>query len=523
MENQFSNLGVQENIVNSIEKMGFLAPTEVQEKVIPKILKGEDLIVLSKTGSGKTGAFGIPIIQKVDPEAKNPQALILTPTRELAVQVDSDLKLMSKQVKCSTAAVYGQHNMNVEIQALQKGVSILTGTPGRVHDHIRQGNFKTSGIRYLVLDEADRMLDMGFIDQVVRIIKALPKDRVTLLFSATMPPEIQNICKTHMKNPEAVEIASETKTVDAIEQVYYRVVVNEKRKQLDRVLKVEQPETCMIFCNTRATVDRVQKFLMEKGYTADSLHGANSQSSRLRTINNFKKGCYQILVATDVAARGIHVEDLSLVINYDVPLEKDSYVHRIGRTGRAGQMGKAISLVTSDEIMSLYEIEEHVGALIEEIELPTDEALREAIEKAAQKPKKQRPAPIGGPTVKKQESGKSGSPKTAGKPRTDFKPKTEGKLKEDNKPKTDAKPKTDIKTSQPSRNQPQKSAFEKPIKEKDKLEKPVHRNIEEQAVKNRVIVERVVPETVKEIHTPAVETAKMGILQKVKSWLNRKK
>lgn len=518
MEKLFSTLGVKDAIVKSLEAMGFVAPTEVQEKVIPQILKGQDLIVLSKTGSGKTGAFGIPLIQMVDPEGKGPQALILTPTRELAVQVDSDLKQMAKQVKCHTTAVYGQHNMNVEIQALQKGVSILTGTPGRVHDHIRQGNLKTSEIRYLVLDEADRMLDMGFIDQVERIIRALPKNRVTLLFSATMPPEIQKICKTHMKEPEAIEIASETKTVDAIEQLYYRVAVNEKRKQLHRILKFEDPETCMIFCNTRATVDRVQQFLTEKGYTADSLHGANTQSSRLRTINNFKKGCYQILVATDVAARGIHIEDLSLVINYDVPLEKDSYVHRIGRTGRAGQLGKAISLVTSDEIMSLYEIEEHVGALIEEVELPTEEQLKEALEKKAQKPPRQRPAPVGGPTVKIKEGGKTGPKKGTGQKPVPKKPVHDKAIQE-----------------KPVR---EKRTYDKPMGEKPVHEKPVPKKIEPRPEQHKPVHSKPIQpkehhlrENVAEVLQgkapvlPKAEEKKQpatGLLQKFKNWIIRK-
>lgn len=503
MENQFSVLGVSDAIVKSLDSMGFVAPTEVQEKVIPQILNGQDLIVLSKTGSGKTGAFGIPLIQMVDVEGKGPQALILTPTRELAVQVDSDLKLMSKQVKCHTTAVYGQHNMNVEIQALGKGVSILTGTPGRVLDHIRQGNLKTSAIKYLVLDEADRMLDMGFIDQVEKIIKNLPKNRVTLLFSATMPPEIQKICKSHMKDPQSVEIASETKTVDAIEQIYYRVVPNEKRKQLDRIIKVENPDTCMIFCNTRATVDRVQLFLKDKGYTVDSLHGANSQSSRLRTINNFKKGCYQILVATDVAARGIHVEDLSLVINYDVPLEKDSYVHRIGRTGRAGQMGKAISLVTSDEIMSLYEIEEHVGSLIEEVELPTEEQFKAAVEQLSQQGPKHRPVPIGGPTVKKQEFAK-GTPKKPGAPKSGGSKVPHEKLHQDKphheKPKYE-KPKYE------------KPKYDKPHYEKPKYEKPAPEKL------------TGVGAAIKEPIPTVVETQKqpqVTLFQKFKNWFIRK-
>lgn len=373
MEKSFKSIGVAESIIKAIDAMGFTEPTVVQEKAIPHILAKEDLIVMSKTGSGKTGAFGIPIIQSVDPSNPHgPQALILTPTRELAVQVDSDLKQMAKHSHVKTTAVYGQHNINSEIEALKKGITILTGTPGRVQDHIKQGTLVTHQIRFLVLDEADRMLDMGFIDQVVRIIKSLPKNRVTLLFSATMPPEIQKICQAYMNQPSTIEISSDTKTVDSIEQRYYRVQPNEKRTQLHRILAARQPESCMVFCNTRIAVDKVTAFLEQKGYTAEALHGANSQSSRLRVINGFKNSSFQVLVATDVAARGIHIDDLALVINYDVPVEKDSYVHRIGRTGRAGNGGHAVSLVTSDEIMSLYDIEEHVGVLIEEDELPAD-------------------------------------------------------------------------------------------------------------------------------------------------------
>ena len=385
MDHNFNALGISSSIIQAIEEMGFASPTEVQYRAIPHILKGEDLIVMSKTGSGKTGAFGIPILQTLDTSGFGPQALILTPTRELAVQVDSDLRLMSKHLALSTMVVYGQHNMNVEIQGLKKGSMILTGTPGRVFDHIRQGNFITKNIKFLVLDEADRMLDMGFIDQVVRIIKTLPKNRVTLLFSATMPAEIQKICKEYMKQPTTIELESDTKTVDTIKQVYYRVDHNDKRTQLDRILNVEQPDSCMIFCNTRAAVDKVNAFLLRKGYTSDALHGANTQSSRMRTIQQFKNGAFQILVATDVAARGIHIEDLSLVINYDLPVEKDSYVHRIGRTGRAGNGGRAITLVGNDELMSLYDIEEHVGTLIEEEDLPSDAYVLECIQKASGK------------------------------------------------------------------------------------------------------------------------------------------
>jgi len=377
MKNSFNDLGITPPILKAIEEMGFETPTEVQSQAIPHILNKEDLIVMSKTGSGKTAVFGVSMLQMTDPGAVEPQGLILTPTRELAVQIDSDIKQMSKYLKHKTTAVYGQHNMNVEIQALNKGVSIVTGTPGRVYDHIRHGNLNTKKVRFLVLDEADRMLDMGFLDQVVRIIKTIPKDRVTLLFSATMPSEMRKICREYMKHPVTIEIESQTKTVDTTQQVYYRVERNEKNVQLNHLLLVEQPESCIIFCNTRIAVDKVHSFLSRKGYASEALHGDIAQSRRLKTIQQFKQGEFHLLVATDVAARGIHIDSLSLVINYDVPTDKDSYVHRIGRTGRAGNVGRAITLVTGEDIMSLYEIEEHIGAMIAEEELPTEAVFNE--------------------------------------------------------------------------------------------------------------------------------------------------
>jgi superfamily II DNA/RNA helicase len=286
--------------------------------------------------------------------------------------------------------------MNTEILALNKGASIISGTPGRVYDHIRRGNLKTKNIRFLVLDEADRMLDMGFLDQVVEIVKTIPRDRVTLLFSATIPSEIRRICRDYMKNPVTIEIESQTKTVDTTQQVYYRVKNNEKNLQLNRLLMIERPESCMIFCNTRIAVDRVQSFLSRKGYATQALHGDIPQAKRMKTIQQFKQGEFNVLVATDVAARGIHIDGLSLVINYDVPFEKDGYVHRIGRTGRAGNDGRAITLVTGEDIMSLYAIEEHIGAMILEEELPTEAVFNEhraEAEKWIQSKAPKRPVP----------------------------------------------------------------------------------------------------------------------------------
>lgn len=377
MNSTFDSLGISSPILKAIEEMGFEVPTEVQSQAIPHILNKEDLIIRSKTGSGKTAVFGVPMLQLTDPKAPGPQGLILTPTRELAVQVDNDLKMMSKHLQHKTAAVYGRHSMEVEIQSLKKGVSIVTGTPGRVFDHITHHNLITKNIRFLVLDEADRMLDMGFLDQVVRIIQTLPQNRVTLLCSATIPPEVKRICRDYMKHPVTIEIESETKTVDTTDQEYYRVERNQKNTNLNRLLLSKQPDSCMIFCNTRVTVDKVHAFLARKGYACHPLHGDIPQPRRLKTIQQFKQGDFNILVATDVAARGIHVDGLSLVINYDVPLEKDGYIHRIGRTGRAGQGGSAITLVTSDDIMSLYEIEEHIGVMIPEVDLPSESFFHE--------------------------------------------------------------------------------------------------------------------------------------------------
>ena len=381
MENQFMELGLNEALLNAVKAMGFETPTEVQRRAIPFILDNRDVIVRSKTGSGKTGAFSLPILHRIQ---SGELALILTPTRELALQIDADIALMKKFMDTRTTVVYGQHNMNKETEELVDA-QIITGTPGRVWDHIQQGNIDVKRIKYMVLDEADRMLDMGFFDQVVRIVKKTPEDRATMLFSATMPPEISKLAKRYMQSPEIIEIISETKTVDTIKQSYFRIERDEKQAVLDRVLKFYQPDSCMIFCNTRIAVDKVDVFLKRKGYHSDALHGANTQNSRTRTLQRFKKGDRQILVATDVAARGLHVEDLSLVINYDVPNDKDNYIHRIGRTGRAGNGGIAISFVTKDEIMSLYEIEEHVGVLIDDEEPPTEEMANQAVEASESK------------------------------------------------------------------------------------------------------------------------------------------
>lgn len=409
MENQFNLFNLSNEIIKALHEMGYEAPTQVQAEAIPMALENKDLIVVSKTGSGKTAAFGVPMIEKIQKGRTKPQALVMAPTRELAVQVDQEIRNIAKYKHIRSTVIYGGHSMVTEVEKLEKGVELVVGTPGRIYDHMKQGNLDLSDVKFLVLDEADRMLDMGFLDQVQRIVKEIPRDRVTMLFSATMPEEIQSLCHHYMRNPQKIEIESDTKTVDAITQYYYKLQPNEKRFQLDRILRMEQPESCMVFCNTRMTVDRVNIFLNEKGYTSKALHGANSQSSRMHSIQQFKKGGFEILVATDVAARGLHVDDLSLVINYDVPQDKDNYIHRIGRTGRAGQGGKALSLVTKDDQYTLYEIEEHIGTLIEELPLPTDEDLKD-------KPKKVPPKPSQAPAKPSATQTKSSATQTKSRP-----------------------------------------------------------------------------------------------------------
>ncbi len=369
MNNTFEQFELSKEVNRALAEIGFETPTPVQLESIADVKNGVDLIVRAKTGSGKTAAFGVPIVDSITSSAA-PKALILTPTRELAIQVNSDIKSFAKYKKLTAEAVYGQHNIETEIKYLTKGVDIVTGTPGRVLDHLERRTLYPNEIQYLVLDEADRMLDMGFIDQVMAIVEQIPKDRQTLLFSATMPFEIQTLAWQHMKDPKTIEIESETKTVDLIAQGYFRVAHNEKRKRLNQIIRSKKPASCIVFCNTRRMVDRVSEFLTQRGFAAEPLHGALTQARRLKTINKFKDSKFKVLVATDVAARGIHVDDLDMVINYDLPVEKDAYIHRIGRTGRAGNGGVAYSLVTPDDLMTLYEIEEHIGALIEELPLP---------------------------------------------------------------------------------------------------------------------------------------------------------
>jgi ATP-dependent RNA helicase DeaD len=372
-ELNFRSLGIREDIIKSLEKLGYEKPTEVQEKAVPRVLEGKDIIVKSQTGSGKTAAFGIPVCEKIEVEKREPQALVLVPTRELAVQVKEDITNIGRLKKIRCAAVFGKQPMAMQERELRQRVHIVVGTPGRTLDHIERGNLKLEEIKYLILDEADEMLNMGFIEQVESVIKGISKNRITMLFSATMPEKIQNLCAQYMIEPISIEINPEKTTTEEIEQAYYDIEENKKISLLNKIIYTEHPESCIIFCNTKDEVDKLVQRMKAKGFSCDKLHGGMEQKDRLETMQKFKKGEFIFLVATDVAARGIDIENITHVINFNVPFEKESYVHRIGRTGRAGKKGIAISFVSSNELRIFKEIEEFTGAKIVKREIPTEE------------------------------------------------------------------------------------------------------------------------------------------------------
>ena len=372
-EPDFKNFGLGEDMLKALEKLGFESPTEVQLEVIPMALAGKDIVVKAQTGSGKTAAFGIPICEKIFLEEKAPQALILTPTRELAVQVKEDLSHIGrfKHVRC--AAIFGKHSFGIQKNELRQRVHIIVGTPGRTFDHIERGNIVLDKIKYLVIDEADKMLDMGFIGQVEAILERLPIKRITMLFSATMPELIRQISERYMINPKMVEIESKISTTDRIDQFYFQIEEENKYSLTKKIIYTEKPESCLIFCNTREKVEFVMGKLKHDGFYCDGIHGGMEQSARLDVMQRFKRGEFHFLVATDVAARGIHIEDVTHVINYDLPLENESYVHRIGRTGRVEKTGVAITYVTPYEFRFFDALEEFLGYKIPVKEIPDDD------------------------------------------------------------------------------------------------------------------------------------------------------
>lgn len=369
----FNDYKISNEIVRAIERLKYDQPTEVQAQVIPIALEKKDLVVKSQTGSGKTASFGIPICEMVEWEENKPQALILTPTRELAVQVKEDIENIGRYKRIKATALYGKSPFDRQKLELKQKTHVVVGTPGRVFDHIQKGTFTLERLQYLIIDEADEMLNMGFIDQVEAIIHELPTERVTMLFSATMSKDVEQLCQKYMNEPIEIEIQSTGVTTDKISHSVYIVREEDKFSLLKNVTVVENPDSCMIFCRTKENVDTVYDKLDREDYPCDKIHGGMVQEDRFAVMNDFKRGEFRYLVATDVAARGIDIENISLVINYDLPMEKESYVHRTGRTGRAGKTGKAITFVTPNEDRFLAEIETYIGFEIPQIEEPSNE------------------------------------------------------------------------------------------------------------------------------------------------------
>ncbi|MBB6452639.1 superfamily II DNA/RNA helicase [Salirhabdus euzebyi] len=367
----FDQYSLSEEIKRALHLLKYETPTEVQGEVIPKALENQDLIVKSQTGSGKTASFGIPICEMINWEEKKPQALVLTPTRELAVQVKEDITNIGRFKRINATAVYGKEPFQKQKEDLKQKTHIVVGTPGRVMDHIERETLELDQVKYLILDEADEMLNMGFIDKVEAIIKELPADRVTMVFSATMPKDVENLCHQYMKDPTHIEIAATGITTNTIEHRLVETSQEDKLSLLKNVTVVENPDSCIVFCNTKDQVDTVFNELEESGYACEKLHGGLEQEDRFAVMNGFKMGNFRYLVATDVAARGIDVDNVSLIINYDVPMEKESYVHRTGRTGRAGNQGRAFTFVTRYEEKYVRAIEKYIGFDIRRIEGPT--------------------------------------------------------------------------------------------------------------------------------------------------------
>ncbi|MCU5681530.1 ATP-dependent RNA helicase DbpA [Bacillus wiedmannii] len=357
----FSNYALSKEVRRALTGLGYEHPTEVQGEVIPVALQKKDLVVKSQTGSGKTASFGIPLCEMVEWEENKPQALVLTPTRELAVQVKEDITNIGRFKRIKAAAIYGKSPFARQKLELKQKTHIVVGTPGRVLDHIEKGTLSLDRLKYLVIDEADEMLNMGFIDQVEAIIDELPTKRMTMLFSATLPEDIEKLSRTYMSAPTHIEIKAAGITTDKIEHTLFEVREEEKLSLLKDVTMIENPDSCIIFCRTQENVDHVYRQLKRVNYPCDKIHGGMVQEDRFEVMDDFRKGKFRYLVATDVAARGIDIDNITHVINYDIPLEKESYVHRTGRTGRAGNNGKAITFITPYENRFLEEIEEYIG------------------------------------------------------------------------------------------------------------------------------------------------------------------
>lgn len=374
----FSELGLGPESLKAVAAMGFEEASPIQSAAIPALLAGRDMVGQSQTGSGKTAAFALPAIELADPSIKATQVLILCPTRELAVQVaEETAKLAAFKKGLRELPIYGGQSYDRQFLGLKKGAHIVIGTPGRVIDHIEKGTLKLDQLRMIIMDEADRMLDMGFLEDIHRILSEMPEERQTVLFSATVPAPIRELVKTFTRNPEWVKIQTPELTVPEIEQVWYEVHRRTKVEVLCRLIDMEDIRYAIIFCATKMMVDELVEHLVARGYMADKLHGDMSQPMRERVMNRFRKRSIEFLVATDVAARGLDVKDIEVVFNYDLPNDGEDYVHRIGRTGRAGSRGRAITFVAGREVYKLQNIIRFTKGKIRREQVPSLEEVEE--------------------------------------------------------------------------------------------------------------------------------------------------
>lgn len=372
----FKDLNLSEGVLKAIEEMGYEEATEIQEKAIPEMMQGYDIIGRSHTGTGKTAAFGIPAVESIKKGENNGvEVLILCPTRELAMQACGELKKFAKYLPwVKPCAVFGGANMDKQIFELKRGANIVVGTPGRVMDHIDRKTLRLSNLKVMVLDEADEMLNMGFREDIETILKSVPEERQTVLFSATMPPAILAITKEYQKEPKIIKVENKTRTVDSITQYYYEVPMGRKNDTLQMLLLAYEPTLSMIFCNTKKMVDELTELLVSRGFKAAGLHGDMKQASRTQVLNAFKSGRINILIATDVAARGIDVDNIDAVFNYDLPQDNEYYIHRIGRTGRAGKTGAAYTLISGRrQFFDLKELAKFTKAEIIQKAVPSRE------------------------------------------------------------------------------------------------------------------------------------------------------
>ena len=373
----FESLNLSPAILKAVEELGYKTPSEIQAQCIPLLLERKDVLGLAQTGTGKTAAFALPLLNNIDPSVKQPQILVLTPTRELAIQVAEAFEQYAKGTRgVEVLALYGGQSYSIQLSALRRGAQVIVATPGRLIDHINRGTIKFDALQALVLDEADEMLRMGFIDDVENIMEKTPREKQTCLFSATMPKQIQNISSKYMNNPEQVHISARNSTVSSVEQVFWNAHVH-KNKAIVRFLEAEQYEGAIVFVRTRNDTVQLAELLEREGFSAAPLNGDMNQQARERTVDRLKNGMLNVVIATDVAARGLDVDRLSLVINYDIPQDSEAYVHRIGRTGRAGRTGKAILFVKHNERYLLKNIIRHTKSEIAQVELPTAKIVEE--------------------------------------------------------------------------------------------------------------------------------------------------